>query len=60
MTQKKFNTKALKQNVVICTWKNTLKDESDLPSDWTKLSGVLVGMSHSEHLRRQHGQVDPP
>ncbi|KAF9018689.1 hypothetical protein BDZ89DRAFT_959830 [Hymenopellis radicata] len=43
MTRKRFGKKAIPKKHVINTWKGSLKDEYDLPEDWTEVSGVLVG-----------------
>jgi hypothetical protein len=40
--------KGLKPKIVIQTWKNTLKNEEDLPRNWTEVSRVLVGRSQSQ------------
>ena len=41
----KFGKKALNVKTVKGTWKGCLKDEEDLPTDWFKLKGVLVGIA---------------
>ena len=43
-TSNKYGKKAIKQKVVLDTWKNVLKNEKDLPQNWLKTPGVLVGM----------------
>ncbi|KAF8219469.1 hypothetical protein L208DRAFT_1418182, partial [Tricholoma matsutake] len=43
MTNLRFGKKSLKIKTVINTWKGTLENEEDLPSNWTEVSGVLVG-----------------
>ena len=42
---KRFGKKALNEKLVKNTWKGCLKNEEDLPSDWYRLKGVLVGIS---------------
>ena len=41
----RFRKKALDKKLVKATWSNCLKNENGLPSDWTRLTGVLVGIS---------------
>ncbi|KAF8230546.1 hypothetical protein L208DRAFT_1215067, partial [Tricholoma matsutake] len=43
MTSPRYGRKSLRTKAVISTWKNTLENEEDLPSNWTEVSGVLVG-----------------
>ena len=45
MTNLRYGKKGLKTRVVTSTWKGTLKNEEDLPSNWTEVSRVLVGRS---------------
>ena len=45
MTSPRFGKKGLQPKVVTDTWKGTLENEEDLPSNWTKVSRVLVGRS---------------
>ncbi|KAF9455620.1 hypothetical protein BDZ94DRAFT_1179626, partial [Collybia nuda] len=40
----KFGKKALKESLVMDTWKGILKDEENLPKDWIRQSSVLVGI----------------
>ncbi|KAK0471826.1 hypothetical protein IW261DRAFT_1344102 [Armillaria novae-zelandiae] len=42
--QKKFRKKAIRKFLVLTTWQGALVNESSLQEDWTKDSGVLVGM----------------
>ena len=41
----KFGKRALNSKTVKSTWKNCLKDKEDLPTEWYRLKGVLVGIS---------------
>ena len=45
MTSLRSGKKGLQPKVVTNTWKGTLENEEDLPSNWTEVSGVLVGRS---------------
>ncbi|KAF7986133.1 hypothetical protein HWV62_38488 [Athelia sp. TMB] len=60
MTNKRFESKAIPKNKVLQTWKHTLMNEQDLPEDWTKVCGVLVGSERlcaEERIQTGH---DPP
>jgi hypothetical protein len=46
-TSSRFGRKTLKPKVIMNTWKNTLENKADLLSNWTEVSGVLVGRSWS-------------
>jgi len=48
MTNPKYEKKALKKSLVLGTWKGVLKNERDLPDDWIRENGVLVGMDIGE------------
>ena len=48
-TSNKYSKKATKQKVVLDTWKNVLKNEKDLPQNWLKTPGVLVGIDPMVH-----------
>jgi len=41
----RFGKNAIKPEVVTNTWIGCLKNEDDLPTDWYKLKGVLVGIA---------------
>jgi hypothetical protein len=56
-TSKKYGKKANKQNLVLGTWDKMLKAEPDLPQNWLKSPGVLVGIDQMEH---QDGIPDNP
>ncbi|KAI0342569.1 ribonuclease H-like protein [Trametopsis cervina] len=43
MTKAKYGKRALSRDVVLRTWSGLLKDEDQLPADWTE-TGFLVGM----------------
>ncbi|KAF7982921.1 hypothetical protein HWV62_25202 [Athelia sp. TMB] len=45
MTSKKFEKKAISRTKVLQTWRNTLKDEKNLPDDWTNVREVLTALS---------------
>ena len=45
MTNLRYGRRGLEIRVVTNTWKGTLEDEEDLPSNWPEVSGVLVGRS---------------
>ncbi|KAF8957776.1 hypothetical protein BDZ97DRAFT_1951033 [Flammula alnicola] len=49
MTNPKYGKKALRKDIVLDTWKGTLKNEEALPQDWTRESGVLVGIEPQEN-----------
>ncbi|KAK0201952.1 hypothetical protein DFS33DRAFT_1462420 [Desarmillaria ectypa] len=44
MTRKRFDKKALGKDLVINTWSGSIFNEQQLPRDWTKVDGVLVGI----------------
>ena len=44
VTSNKYGKRALKQMVVLNTWRNLLKDENNLPKNWLNATGVLVGI----------------
>ncbi len=44
MMNSSFRKKALKHSIVKSTWTGTLKNEAQLPSDWTGVARVLVGI----------------
>jgi len=48
MTNPKYEKKALNKSLVLGTWKGVLKNEQDLPDDWIREDGVLVGMDIGE------------
>ncbi|KAF8231482.1 hypothetical protein L208DRAFT_1398821, partial [Tricholoma matsutake] len=48
MTNHRYEKKSLKTKVVAQTWKGTLKNEEDLPSNWTEVCRVLVGRNQSQ------------
>ena len=48
----KFGKRALNSKTVKNTWKNCLKDEEELPAEWYRLKGVLVGISSTRPPRR--------
>jgi hypothetical protein len=56
-TSQKYGKKATKQQIVLSTWEKLLKDERDLPRNWLKTPGVLVGIDRMEH---QDGIPDNP
>ncbi|KAH9857856.1 hypothetical protein C2E23DRAFT_707174, partial [Lenzites betulinus] len=43
MTNKKWRSRTLPKNLVLSTWEGVLENEQDLPSDWIRTKGVLVG-----------------
>ncbi|KAJ3799340.1 hypothetical protein GGU11DRAFT_679683 [Lentinula aff. detonsa] len=44
LTNKKtFGSRAIAASLVLNTWRGTLEDEGNLPEDWTREAGVLVG-----------------
>jgi hypothetical protein len=57
VTSNKYGKKSLKQNVVLSTWKDLLKDEDNLPKNWLNTAGVLVGI---DPIVRQVGIPDIP
>ncbi|KAK0492473.1 hypothetical protein EDD18DRAFT_1079548, partial [Armillaria luteobubalina] len=44
LTWNHFGKKALPKDLVLKTWLRVIKDEHQLPKDWTEADGVLVGM----------------
>ncbi|KAJ7049014.1 hypothetical protein C8F01DRAFT_1003308 [Mycena amicta] len=40
----KYGSKSLRKSLVLRTWAGTLDSEDDLPRDWTRSTGVLVGI----------------
>lgn len=44
MTDETLSTRAIDKDMVLQTWSGLLQDEGRLPDDWTKESGVLVGI----------------
>lgn len=43
-----YEKKALRRQLVLQTWRNTLHDEENLPDDWTTIPGVLVGIGREQ------------
>ncbi|KAJ3978783.1 hypothetical protein F5890DRAFT_1422265, partial [Lentinula detonsa] len=44
LTNKKtFSNRAIEPTLVLNTWRGTIEDEGNLPEDWTREAGVLVG-----------------
>jgi hypothetical protein len=39
-----FKKKAIPKGVVLNTWKGVLRNEKDIPKDWSTETGVLVRM----------------
>lgn len=48
LTKSKYNEKAVKRKTVLQTWRGTIKDEKNLPIDWTRINGVVVGIGRKE------------
>ena len=46
----KYQTKAINSELVLNTWKGTLKDEELLPRNWLYTPEVLVGIEPLNHL----------
>ncbi|KAG1860931.1 hypothetical protein F4604DRAFT_1588177 [Suillus subluteus] len=42
---RKFKKGALKESIVLNTWSGVLRDKQNLPDNWTKKVGVLVGIA---------------
>lgn len=42
--ERKFSQRALRPKTVLKTWGGLIQNEADLPNDWTKGFGVLVGI----------------
>jgi hypothetical protein len=57
ITNNKYGKRALKQQIVLNTWKGLLKNEENLPKNWLKSTGVLVGIDRRTH---QDGTPDNP
>ena len=47
------------KDLVLSTWKGSLKNEKDLPEDWITKSGVLVGMESQESKEMARQPTDP-
>ena len=41
----RFKERALDTKLIKATWKNCLNNEESLPTNWCKMTGVLVGIS---------------
>jgi hypothetical protein len=46
---RKYSKKAIKQGIVLSTWKKMLKNKKNLPENWLKSPRVLVGIDQMEH-----------
>ena len=46
----KYQTKAINSELVLNTWKSTLKDEELLPRNWLYTPEVLVGIEPLNYL----------
>ena len=60
MTNKRYETKAISFQTVLCTWSGTLQDELSLPDNWINYSGVLVGIRPPEQPWWQRQLAEPP
>ena len=60
VTHEKLKEIKTDKDLVLSTWKGSLKNEKDLPEDWITKSGVLVGMEsrESEEVARQPTDPD--
>lgn len=45
MTRRRHGKKAVPKRLVQQTWEKTFQNKNDLPKDWTKVYGVLVGIT---------------
>lgn len=59
-THSKYEKLTINKSLVIGTWTGFLEAENDLPKDWLKTNGVLVGMAPMERLRQVQQIEDPP
>jgi len=50
LTNQKYGRKAMKQEIVLSTWRKLLKNENNLPENWLRSPRVLVGINQMEHL----------
>jgi hypothetical protein len=57
ITNNKYGKKALRQEIVLSTWRNVLKNEENIPKNWLRTTGVLVGIDQMVH---QGGIPDIP
>ena len=57
ITNNKYGKRALRQEVVLGTWRNVLENEKNLPKNWLRTTGVLVGIGQMVH---QDGIPDIP
>ena len=48
----RFKKRAMDAKLVQKTWRGCLKNEEDLPTDWYRLKGVLVGIASTRPQRR--------
>jgi len=59
MTNKKFEEKAIPRRKVLKTWRKVIKNEKNLPSDWTKINGVIVSIGQMErHANENQAKAD--
>ena len=50
MTNKSYESKAVSAKTMLCTWSETLQNESFLPENWINYTEVLVGFRPPEQL----------
>lgn len=60
MTSTRFEKKAIPRKLVLQTWRNTLRNEKNLPEDWTNVRGVLVGIEKQRIDKVAQTGHDPP
>ncbi|KZP26706.1 hypothetical protein FIBSPDRAFT_732057 [Athelia psychrophila] len=48
MTHDKYETNTIPWRKILQTWRRTLHNKKNLPSDWTRQSGVVVGIGQIE------------
>lgn len=60
MCDKTYGSRSISQHQVLETWRGTLQNEAELPSNWLYSKGVLVGIGPRERgLRRGRPRGDP-
>ena len=60
MTHEQLKEIKMDKDLVLSTWKGSLKNEKDLPEDWITKIGVLVGMESRESEEMACQPTDPP
>jgi len=48
--KKRYGKRALQEKMVLQTWSGVLENEDNLPDNWIRMAGILVG-SNPRHPR---------